>query len=398
MQDIQMLFSPEGLQNPYPIYDRLRAQSPLLHIPEWNSLFVTGHPEVSALLRDPRVSVERMDIPASDLQKPEFEPARALYHMMLFRDPPNHTRLRSLVSQAFTPKVVSELRTLIESLVEEILNRVAEKGEMEVLEDLASPLPVTVILRMLGLNPEDAEHFRQWSDSIAHLLDGGEQSGVLMPRIMQDVHDMNRYFRQVANDLRENPQPGLMTALATAELEGDKLSHEELLSNAILLLVAGHETTTNLIASGLHALLTHPEQLEDLRAHPELLDGAIEELLRFVNPVQATSRVVKTDLEVAEMSVPAGTQLQLMLAAANRDPRVFADPHTLNVRRESSRHLAFAAGHHYCLGASLARLEARVVFEKLLQRFDTLELLPQSFVWRPNFTLRGLQTLRVKVG
>ena len=397
MQDIQNLFTAEGIQNPYPHYDRLRNHSPALHMPEWNSVFVTGHPENAALLRDPRVSVERLSVPAEDLKKPEFGPVSALYHMMLFRDPPNHTRLRGLVSQAFTPRVVAEMRTLIEDLVEDILDGVAAEGEMEVLKDLAGPLPVTVIVKMLGLNTEDAVRFKQWSESIAILLDGGVESQIMMPQIMQDVQDMNVYFRRVADELRANPQPGLMTALAGAELEGDKLSSEELLSNAVLLLVAGHETTTNLIASGLHALISHPEQLADLRAHPELMDGAVEELLRYVSPVQATSRVLKSDMEIAGQNIPAGTQVQVMLAAANRDPRVFQDPHTLNLRRDASKHLALAAGHHYCLGASLARLEAKVVFEKLLERFKHFELPPQRILYRPNFTLRGLHELQVRV-
>ncbi|GGJ48664.1 cytochrome P450 [Deinococcus roseus] len=397
MQEIQILFTPEGIQNPYPHYDHLRNLNPVFYIPEWNSLFVTGHPENAALLRDPRVSVERLGASAEDLKRDEFLPVNALYHMMLFRDPPNHTRLRSLVNQAFTPRVVSEMRVLIETQVDEILDRVALQGKMEVLDELAGPLPVTVILKMLGLNPQDAEHFKRWSESIAVLLDGGAESTILMPRIMQDVVEMNSYFRQIADDLRERPRPGLMTALATAELAGDKLSNEELLSNAILLLVAGHETTTNLIASGLHALLEHPEQLAALREHPELMDGAVEELLRYVSPVQATSRVLKTDMEVGGQQVKAGTQLQLMLAAANRDPRVFSHPEQLDVRRDASKHLAFAAGHHYCLGASLARMEARVVFEKLLQRFDTLEMLQQDISYRLNFTLRGLKELHVGV-
>ncbi|GEM49037.1 cytochrome P450 [Deinococcus cellulosilyticus] len=397
MQDIQNLFTAEGIQNPYPFYDNLRNHSPAIYMPDWNSVFVTGHPENAALLRDPRASVERLSLSAEDLRKPEFMPVNALYHMMLFRDPPNHTRLRSLVSQAFTPRVVAEMRGLIEELLDDILDGVAAQDGMEVLQDLAGPLPVTVIVKMLGLNAEDASRFKRWSESIAVLLDGGVESQIMMPRIMQDVQDMNVYFRRVADDLRENPQPGLMTALAGAELEGDKLSSEELLSNAVLLLVAGHETTTNLIASGLHALITHPEQLADLRAHPELMDGAVEELLRFVSPVQATSRVLKGEMEIAGQNVPAGTQIQVMLAAANRDPRVFHDPHTLNLRRDASKHLALAAGHHYCLGASLARLEAKVVFEKLLERFSRFELQQQHLTYRPNFTLRGLTELRVRM-
>lgn len=399
---VQALWSGAALADPYPGYERLRAlgQGGVLAVPEWNAAFVTGHAANNAVLRSPAarsgVWLNGPDAPATD--------ATALLRpMMLFHNGASHARLRSLVQAAFTPRVVEEQRALVRATLEGLLDGMAGRGEADVVADLATPLPVRVIMSMLGLSGEDEARFLRWSLSVAELIGGAAQSPELLARIGEDAREMREFFRDLADELRGSPQPGLLSALAAVEDVGlndgsQRLSGDELLSNAVLLLAAGHETTSNLIAGGLVALARQPGAWAALVERPDH-PGVADELLRFVSPVQLDGRTLDADLTLGGQTLRAGTQVQLLLAAANRDPAVFADPGRLDWERPGgARHLAFAAGPHYCLGASLARLEIAETFGTLARRFPRLEVLDERPTYKPNFVLRGPAALRVRLG
>lgn len=393
---VQALWSGEALADPHPGYERLRAlgEGGVLAVPEWNAAFVTGHAAANAVLRSPAARsgawLSGPDVPVTD--------ATALLRpMMLFHNGVSHARLRSLVQAAFTPRVVEEQRELVRSTLRELLDDLARRGEGDVVTDLATPLPVRVIMSMLGLSGEDEARFLRWTLSVAELIGGAAQSPELMGRIDADAREMRAFFRDLADELRRRPQPGLLSALAAVEDGGERLSGDELLSNAVLLLAAGHETTGNLIGGALIALARQPEAWGALLGRPDH-PGVADELLRFASPVQLDGRTLDADLTVGEQTLRAGTQVQLMLAAANRDPAVFADPGRIDWDRPgAARHLAFAAGPHYCLGASLARLEIAETFAALARRFPRLEVLDRKPTYKANFVLRGPAALRVRV-
>ncbi|BDP42675.1 cytochrome P450 [Deinococcus aetherius] len=384
------------LADPAAFLDRARNLSPVLHDPQMGLALLTGHPEVSAALKSPHVRTTKYE--GGDAFRAS-ESHAVMAPMMLFHDGPSHTRLRSLAQRAFTPRVLEESREFIASLTDELLDEAERQEEMDGVAAFAVPLPVTVIVRMLGLSGRDADLFREWSASVADLLGGLDVTPERWAQVEADARAMRAYFRTLADDLRASPQPGLLSALAAAEDEGGRLSGEELLANAVLLLVAGHETTSNLISGSLHALHEHPGQRAWLAENPgERAGNAVEELLRFLSPVQSTGRVAVAPLRLGEAELPAGTFLGVSLAGAGRDPRVFADPHTLDLARENARaHLSFAAGAHYCLGASLARLEGSVFLTRLLTRFPEYRVPAQTLTYRPNFTLRGLRELWVRL-
>lgn len=388
------------LTDPPAYLDRVRGFSPVLYAPGVGFALLTGHPEVTAALRSPHVRTGNYGDPG--LQTTAS--AALMSPMMLFHDGPSHTRLRSLAQRAFTPRVLEESRAFIAALTDELLSGAARAaamngGEVDAVEALAVPLPVMVIVQMLGLRGEDADRFRTWAGSVADLLGGVDVSPERWAQVEADAAAMRTYFRSLADDLRAHPQPGLLSALAAAEDGGGRLSSDELLANAVLLLVAGHETTGNLISGSLHALNVWRTErdwlLEDL---PGRVGGAVEELLRLTSPVQSTGRFTAAPLTLGGVALPAGLHLGVSLAGANRDPRVFADPHTLRLGRENARaHLSFAAGAHYCLGASLARMEAGIVLARFLSRFPEYSVPVQALAYHPNFTLRGLRELRVRL-
>ena len=300
------------------------------------------------------------------------------------------------MSKAFTPKVVDGLRPRIQELVDELLDAVAAKGSMEIIEDLAYPLPVIVICEMLGVPPEDHETFKEWSRAAARSLDPEE---ILPPEVQEErrqtLESFGDYFRALIVERRKDLKDDLISALIEAEEAGDKLTEEELLSTCILLLVAGHETTVNLIGNGALALLRNPDQLEMLRDDPSLAPRAVEELLRYDPPVQMTGRTALEDIEIGGGTVRKGQQVILLLAAANRDPERFADPDRLDITRDDTRHLAFSFGTHFCLGASLARLEGEIALGTLVRRFQGLKLQTEAPEYKENITLRGLASLPV---
>lgn len=393
---VNMLWHPESLPDPYPAYARVRALgtggalNP--HFPDWPAVFLTSHALCSAVLRSPAAlsgaAMQGMDTSAS-------EGVRLLQSMMLFHNGLSHQRLRGLVSAAFTPRVVEEQRELIRAQLGSLLDDLAARGGGDVVAELSNPLPARVIMGMLGLRREDEAQFIRWTQSVADLIGGATQSPELMARIDADAREMRAYFAGLADELRANPQPGLLSAMSAAQDGGERLSGDELLSNAVLLLAAGHETTSNLIPGGLLELSRQPEAWAALVENPRHANVA-DELLRIVSPVQFDGRMLTADVTAGDLTLPAGTFAQLMLGAANRDPNVFTEPDRIDWERPNAgRHLAFAAGPHYCLGASLARMEIAETFAAIATRFPGLRVTDQHPPFKPNPVLRGVQRLDV---
>jgi cytochrome P450 len=387
---------PDFIADPYPFYRRLREAAPVYKTPQGFWL-ITRYEDVAFALRDRRFGKDfvgnmRRRYGGEDGMK---EPAIAsLARTMLVLDPPDHTRLRGLVNKAFTARRVADMRPRIEKIVGEQLDRVADKGEMDVMRDLAHRLPVIVICDMLGIPEAHRAPFLAGSNVNGRILEP-----VPMTRAELDQANLNTqmagvYFRQLCDLRRRDPQDDLTTELVRAEEAGDKLSAEELEANMGLLFGAGHETTTNLIGNGLLALHRQPDQWERLKADPSLIPNAVEELLRYDSSVQLTGRVTNAEVEIGGVVLPAEESVIALLGAANRDPAQYPDPDRLDVGREHIRPMSFGGGIHHCLGAQLARLEAELVFAALIERLPTLSLPEKDKpAWRRSFTLRGLSRL-----
>lgn len=389
------LWSREALVDPYPIYDRLRAEQPIRWTGgDWQFF---RYADVQAALRDPRLGADRIQPDEHWLAETGLGPLfQAHAKMMLFSDPPDHTRLRSLVNRAFTPRVVEAYRPRVQQIVDALLDKAAARGEIELIGELAYPLPVTVIAEMLGVPADMHEQFRAWSDGVAAFIGGTTRpEAEVLPQAMKAVLEMAEFFLALAAERRRTPRDDLLTALALAEDGGDRLSEEELVANCILLLVAGHETTTNLVGNGILALLRHPDQLKLLHERPELAASAVEELLRYDSPVQGTSRKALTDLEIQGRRIEAGQHVTVFMGSANRDPAQFVEPARLDITRSDVRHLSFSHGAHYCVGAPLARLEGQVAIGSLVRRFPNMRLAQEQITWRDNFVLRGVEALRL---
>ena len=383
------LADPAVLPDPYPVLAGLREASPFAQA--GGALVVVGrHADCSAILRDPRSSSERNN---SLLAPPEVRAQRAPSFLSL--DPPDHTRLRRLVSKAFTPRAIARLEPRVHELSDELLTKAGPDrggaGQIEVVSQLAYPLPVRIISELLGVPPGDHARFAGWSASLAHSLQPQFIAADPAPaRAAQQARlEFADYFRELIAARRRRPADDLLSELIRAEDEGQRLSEQELIATCVLLLVAGHETTVGLISNAILALLRHPDQLAALRADPGLAAGAVEETLRYDAPVQFTGRVARGGMQVGPVSAPDGAVLLLLLAATGRDPRVFADPDTFDIRRAAGNHLAFAAGPHFCLGAPLARLEATVAVRAFATRVAGPELDPAGLAYKPNLNLRG---------
>jgi cytochrome P450 len=385
------------LANPYPLYHQLRAAGPVFWDADPGFWVVAGHAEVMTGLRDARFSAQRMDIGTDwipEEMKSSLEPPiSALTRQILFLDPPDHTRLRGLVSKAFTPRVIEKLRPRIQQIVDELLDAAQAKGEMEAIGEFTYPLPAIVIAEMLGVPTEDRVRFTLWTRNFARLLDGSNGTFDKVMANLLGVNEFMEYFRAIIRQQRQEPQDNLLQAMIDAEEHGDVLSENEVLGNCVLLLAAGHGTTTHLIGNGLLALLRNPEQIEILRSNPALLSGAVVELLRFESPVQTTSRKAREDLTLGGQQIEAGQEVIFSLGAANHDPAQFADPDTLNLRRVENRQVAFGQGIHFCLGAPLARIEAEIALASFFKRFSAPHLAPGELEWQPSMVFRGLLAL-----
>jgi cytochrome P450 len=384
--------SPAFLADPYAHYKALREAAPIhfrdaaASVSEVGGYVLTRYNDMVGALRDhDRFSAERQGGPQIDQDVPRS---------MLGSDPPHHTRLRTLVNKAFTPRMVERWRKRVEEVVETWLDRAEPQGELDVIADFAYPLPITVISEMLGVDPEDRELFKEASNKIAVALGPIDDMAIAM-KAMEGRNQLLQYFREVLPARRAEPRDDLMSALIAAEDEGDRLSHGELMAMLLLLLVAGHETTVNLIGNGLLALLCNPDQLERLRTEDGIEKKAVEELLRYDSPVQFTGRVVTQETEIAGKTFQPGMFVTCLLGSANRDPEVFDDPDTLDIGRDPCPHLSFSAGIHYCLGAQLARLEGEVALSTIVRRFPNIALATDDLTWRPAPILRGLEALPV---
>jgi cytochrome P450 len=392
--------SPEFRADPYPLYARLREVTAATPTP-LGSILVTRYQPVDRVLRSSAFRSPRGYRDADDPAGPRrFDPAGALTlhrrHWILFQSGETHARLRRLITKVFTPRAVRELAPRIEAIVDALLAPALERGSMEVIDDLAFPLPSTVICELLGVPPADRDVNRAWATATAPTLDP-ICSDAQVAAAEQAMTEWDAYMRAFLAERRARPGHALIDAMLAVEDEGSRLSEDEIAANATFLFAAGHETTTNLIGNGLHALLRNPDQLAVLRREPALVENAIEELLRFDSPVQFTGRVALEPTEIEGEPVAPGIVVMLALGSANRDPRRYRDPDSLDVRRSDVKPLSFGGGPHYCVGAALARLEGRIAFDRLLGRTRGIELATDRIAWRPTLNLRALERLDVRL-
>lgn len=400
-----LIFNPmlgQARSNPYPLYKRLREKDPVHRSHAIFGWILFRHADCLELLRDPRFSADDRNFigfkrqqaiaVADGLADPEGKDEP----VMLRRDPPDHTRLRGLVNKAFTPRSVETLRSRVEEIADELLTNLSKRDEFDLIADFAVPLPVTVIAEMLGVPAKDQATFKRWSDHLVGFLDPQASPGAGVLRKTAD--EFFAYMSRIAAERRKQPADDLMTALVQAEDQGQRLSEQELHGTLALLLAAGNETTTNLIGNGMLGLLRHPDQLQRLRRQPELIDSAVEELLRWDSPVQFTMRIPTADVEFRGSHFRKGEAVVAVLGSANRDPAVFEEPECLDIGRRENRHLSFGYGVHFCLGAQLARLEAQIAFRELLRRMPNLQAVDLKPRWRRLTFLRGVERLRLKNG
>ena len=385
---------PEFVANPYPMYQRLRSEDPV-HRSPLGFWVLTRYDDVVWALRDARLAKEAITSVVAERFGIVNPPT--LTRSMLDSDPPDHTRLRGLVSKAFTPRVVEQLRPRVQAIVDDLLARLDGRHGIDLIEDFAYPIPVIVICELLGVPVEDRDRFRAWGLDMARSLDAvlfGPQSDVA-DRGAAARHALGDYFRELIKERRKAPRQDMLSDLIAAEEAGDRLTETEMLATCILLLVAGHETTVNLIGNGTLALLRNPGELRRLRENPGLIATAVEELLRYDGPVQRTARVPSEDVKIRDQVIGKGELVMPFIGAADRDPAHFADPDRLDIGRRENRHVAFGYGIHFCLGAPLARVEGQIALGTLVQRLPNLALATDRPQFRMSLTLRGLSSLPV---
>jgi len=390
------LLEPEVLADPYPLYRRLRTEDPVHWDRFLHTWVVTRYPDVLRVLHS--FSADRTPTPTqlTAMGLSALNPiAKVMVKQMLFMDPPAHTRLRGLASAAFTPARVMVLREHIQSIADDLLGRVQAQGKMDVIADFAAPLPAIVTAGMLGVPAADHVKLKGWSADFAEMLGNFQHNPDRIPRVLQSTNHLVSYFQNAIAEIREYPREGLIHSFMTAEIEGDRLTDEEIVANCVVTMVGGQETTTNLIGNGLLTLLRNPAPLEQLRNDSRLIPSAVEELLRFESPSQHTGRIAKEDVEIDGRPIRKGQAVMAIMAAANRDPDRFPDPDTLLLERADNKHLAFGWSNHFCFGAPLARMEGQIAFETLLRRLPGLQLAPGPLTWRSNSGLRGLTALPV---
>lgn len=389
-------FTPEVLSNPYPMYKQLRDAEPV-HWSELLDMYVlTRYADCVGVLRDQGWSANRQNARnrfAEYFAQEQEQSPMGLAATMLTSDPPEHTRLRGLANKAFTPRVVEKMRPHIQEIVDDLLEAV-EGRQFDLVHDLAYPLPVIVIAEMLGVPSSEREQFKRWSEDIVATL-GTLQQDDVNQRGTTAAIAMAEYFQGVIAERRRAPQDDLLSGLIAAEEQGQVLSEDEMLATCILLLVAGNETTTNLLGNGMMALFRHPDQRAKLAANLDLIEPAVEEMLRYDGPVQGTGRVAMEDKDVAGFTVKEGQIAFTIVGAANRDPEAFPNPDTFDIGRSDNRQMAFGHGIHYCLGAPLARVETQIAVRALLQRMPALDVDESGVEWGGTFIIRGPKKLPV---
>ena len=398
----KVVFSDEILQDPYPTYTRLHEEGPLHYLDvgnKWAVWSIFSHAECASIAKDPRLSAKRakqMLLPLPLSRQSEFgELARMLSLWLIFMDPPEHTRLRKLLNKGFSAAAVEDLRPQVEVIVDQMLKPLQYGAEVDLMREFANPMPVRIILEMLGIPQELRDTFVDWSRAIA-VFRGNPNRTVEEARAAQDaLIELTEFFRTTVAERRRNKGNDLISLLIDIEEEGEVLTEEELYAQCIALLFAGHETTRNLIGNGMYTLLRNPRETAELREKPEMIRSAVEELLRYESPVQFTARVLKEDIEVCGQQLRKGWTVLCMLGAANRDPKQFREPNELDLKRLNNQHLAFSAGLHFCIGAQLARLEGQIALRALVQRFPKMKLAGPRPEWASTFGFRGLKSLAV---
>jgi cytochrome P450 len=391
------LLDPAVVADPYPLYRRLRTEDPVHWDPFLHAWVVTSYADVVTVLH--RFSARATPTPEQldALGLSALTPvAQVMVRQMLFMDAPAHTRIRGLASYAFTPRRVERLRTHIQEIVDSLLDRVIPEGRMDVLGDFANRLPAIVSAEMLGVSPSDHEQLKLWSADFAEALGAFQHDPQRAVTILKATEEMIAYFQSAIVEQRQHPQDGLIHAFLTAEIDGDRLTDDEVIANCIITMVGGQETTTNLIGNGMLSLLSHPSALAQLVRDPALIPSAVEELLRYESPSQQTTRIAPEDVELGGKRIRAGQAVIAVMGAANRDPERFPDPDRLDVERADNRHLAFGWASHFCFGAPLARMEGQTAFAAILRRLANLQIEPGPLVWRPHLALRGLTALHVR--
>ena len=390
------LLDPAVLANPYPLFHRLRREDPVHWDPFLHAWVVTRYADVLEVLHT--FAADRTPAPEqlASMGLAQMAPlAQLMVKQMLFMDASAHTRLRGLASQAFTPARIETLRTHIQEIVDHLLDAVQDRGSMDVIADLAEPLPAIVTAEMLGLPVDDRHRLKAWSANFAEMLGNFQHNPDHSGRMLQTVEEMTAYFREAVQEIKRHPREGLIHSLLSAEMDGDRLTEEEVVANTIITMVGGQETTTNLIGNGVLTLLRHPDQMKKLRGNLSLTGSAVEEMLRFESPSQHTARLAPSDRQLGGKQIRKRQAVIAVMAAANRDPERFPQPDLFDVARADNRHLAFGYAAHFCFGAPLARMEGQVAFAALLRRFENIQLVPQDLVWRTNLGLRGLTSLKV---
>ena len=390
------LLDQKVLADPYPLYRAVREAAPVAWDPYLSCWVVTGYDEALVVLKE--FSADRTPTPEfmARLGLGEIGPlADVMCRQMLFLDAPAHTHMRKLCASAFTPRRVERLRRHIEEIADELIDAALPQGCIDVVGDFAERLPAIVTAHLLGMPREDHVQLKAWSTDFAQMLGNFQHNPGGVVRVLKSLDEMTRYFRSAIREDRRRLDDGLVRSLVEAEVDGARLTEDEVIANVIVTMVGGQETTTNLIGNGLLTLLRHPDQLIELRDTPEIADTAIEELLRYETPSQHTGRICRTDTVLGGQTIPAGAPVLAVMAAANRDPARFADPDRLDLTRADNRHLAFGWAAHFCFGAPLARMEARIAFQALLRRLPDLALTDHPPVWRDNLGLRGLTALPV---
>ncbi|MEU8642087.1 cytochrome P450 [Streptomyces sp. NPDC060011] len=394
-------WDPAFVADPYPAYEELRARGRVHHYEPTNQWLVPRHADVSALLRDRRLGrTYQHRFTHEDFGRtappPEQEPFHVLNdHGMLDLEPPDHTRIRRLVSKAFTPRTVERLKPYVEGLAGELVGRLVEAGGGDLLTDVAEPLPVAVIAEMLGIPESDRAPLRPWSADICGMYELNPSEEVAARAVRASV-EFTEYLRVLIEARRKEPADDLISGLIAAHDAGDRLTEQEMISTCVLLLNAGHEATVNSTVTGWWNLFRHPAQLADLRADHTLIPSAVEELLRYDTPLQLFERWVLDDIEIDGTTVPRGAEIAMLFGSANRDAEVFASPDTLDLARAENPHISFSAGIHYCIGAPLARIELAASMSALLTRAPGLRLTEEP-VRKPGFVIRGLEGLKVEV-
>ena len=395
------VLSPERIVDPHSYFSVLREHDPVHWNEKYRAWFIHRYDDVLDALRDPRFSSERIGAAYDRLteeQRAERQPTYdILMDWLVFRDPPDHTRLRRLVSRAFTPRAVEAWRDRITGVVDELIDGLSGRDHFDLIEDFAYPIPAVVIAEMMGVPPDDRDRFKDWSDDVMILVFGARGVGDRRARAQQGLIELAAYLGDLVAHYRQHPADNIISNLVEASEGDDSLEDPEIVANCVLFLFGGHETTTNLIGNGIRVLLNHPDQLQKLRDDLSLIKPAVEEILRFDGPSKMEVRTLADQVEMGDKTLPAGDMVYLVQHAANRDPDAFDHPDQFDIARDPNNHIGFGFGLHFCLGASVARLEGTIALEALVRRLPNLVLGPEPEVWVPTMLSRGLEHLPMRL-